>query len=280
MFADAVFAEPPFAALAAATIAGLAMSWNRKVRGFLPDDLPRPGRKQHPRPVPLAGIALLPALLAWLLPAGRWILAAAVTAVAVLGFVDDWYKERERDLDWRLKALVLGLAAAAVAGSTHDPLTAPWSWLCAWILVFVLTNAANFIDNTDGVAVAVTGTALLVATSGHGALAACGFCALGFLPWNWPRPTLFLGDAGAYALGLCAGAACAEGLPDAMALLPFAVLLVDFVQVVLVRLYLGLRPWIGDRRHLTHVAMNVGLPRVLVAPLLAGLTLGLVLLTD
>ena len=57
----------------------------------------------------------------------------------------------------------------------------------------------------------------------------------------------------------------------AAALAPVAVPVLDFAQVVAARLYLGFLPWIGDRRHLTHIAMNTGLPQVWVAPVFASL---------
>ncbi len=251
------------------TCAALAFWINRQVFGFLPDDLPRPGRKLHRRPVPLAGIALLPPILGWAIAADRWWFAGAAIAATAIGFVDDWYKELGRELGWRKKLLVLGLAAAAVAFEQVDPTATPWRWFGTWLLVVVLTNATNFLDNTDGVAAAVSSTSLVIASHGHGPMGAAGFAALAFLPWNWPRPLLFLGDSGAYLLGLCAGALAASDL-DAIG--AFAVQLGDFAQVVCARLYLGLPPWVGDRRHLTHIAQNLGLPAILVAPLFAAIT--------
>jgi UDP-N-acetylmuramyl pentapeptide phosphotransferase/UDP-N-acetylglucosamine-1-phosphate transferase len=260
------------AAPLAAAVVGIASWCNRRVFGFLPDDLPRPGRKLHPRAVPLAGIALLPVLLPFLCASGLWWLAAGVVAVALLGYADDWCKEKGRDFDWRLKALVLGLSAAAAATEAADPFAAPQRWCVCWAIAFVLTNATNFLDNTDGVSAALSATSLLLATGADGPLAAAGFAALGFLPWNWPRPVVFLGDAGAYALGLCAGVASGRALPSwPAAVLPFLVQFADFVQVVTARLALGVAPWIGDRRHLTHIAQNLGLPRWSVAPLLAAI---------
>ena len=57
-------------------------------------------------------------------------------------------------------------------------------------------------------------------------------------------------------------------------MLPFAVQIIDFVQVVTARLWLGIAPWHGDRRHLTHIVQNQGLRPVLVAPLFFLLALG------
>jgi UDP-N-acetylmuramyl pentapeptide phosphotransferase/UDP-N-acetylglucosamine-1-phosphate transferase len=220
--------------------------------------------------MPQAGVLLAPVLCTFLGLAGWWWLAGGVAVVALLGFADDWQKERGRDLDWRLKALLLGIGSALAATQVADPWSDPGRWLGACALAFVLTNATNFLDNTDGVAAALSATGLLLASGGDGPLAAAGWAALGFLPWNWPRPVLFLGDAGAYALGLCAGVASGLALPriDA-AFWPFALLYADFLQVVTARLWLGLPPWVGDRRHLTHIAHNLGLPRRLVAPAFA-----------
>lgn len=262
----AIYAVPIGAAITA-----IAFWVNRQVFGFLPDDLPRPGRKEHRRPIPLAGVALLPSILVFLVTAERWWLVGGAIAVASIGFLDDWQKELGRDLDWRIKLIVLTLAAAMVATGTVDPFVAPGLWCLACLCVLVLTNAANFLDNTDGVTSGMIGTGLLLGSAGQGPLAAAGYGALAFLPWNWPRPVLFLGDSGAYLLGLCAGAVCVERLPDGNALLPFCVPLLDFAQVVIARLMLGLPPWVGDRRHLTHIAQNLGLRRVLVAPVFTAL---------
>jgi UDP-N-acetylmuramyl pentapeptide phosphotransferase/UDP-N-acetylglucosamine-1-phosphate transferase len=261
----------PSLAMPIAFAAVAAGAWcNRRVVGWLPDDLPRPGRKQHGRPVPLAGILLLPAVAPWLAAAGEWwLLAAAVLATAV-GFLDDRGKERESDLDWRWKTAGLALAAGCAATAVAPPDAAPWQWLLAAGLVFAVGNATNFLDNADGVAATLSAVSLLLLGRGEPAAAAAGFAALGFLPWNWPRSRLFLGDSGAYLLGVCAGAfAARQVMAQPLQLLCVGVQLADFTQVITARLVLGLPPWVGDRRHLTHIAQNVGVPRLWVAPLFA-----------
>jgi UDP-N-acetylmuramyl pentapeptide phosphotransferase/UDP-N-acetylglucosamine-1-phosphate transferase len=248
---------------------------NRRLVGFLPDDPPRPGRKQHERPMPLAGIIVPLAVLPWLIADGAFCALAAVALAAAVGFVDDRGKEHGRDLGWRTKTgvlLAVAVAGACAAGHAPTALTADavTNLAIAAAVVFVLTNATNFLDNTDGVAAAVSGASLLLLAGERGWLLAGGFVALGFLPFNWPRPRVFLGDGGAYVLGALVGIAAAERVPATVG--AAAVQLADFVQVVTARVVLGRPPWVGDRRHLTHIAQNLGCPRWLVAPLFAALT--------
>jgi len=260
------------AALASAAATGLGELTNRRWRGWLPDDPPGPGRKQHGRPIPLAGIILLLLLVPWLCALGAWLLAAAVAVAGGIGYLDDRGKEHQRELDWRWKALALLLASGLVVADHRAVLANPWE-LALWVAAtFVLVNATNFLDNTDGVATALSATSLLWLTSGLGPAAPIAGAALGFLPWNWPRARVFLGDAGAYSLGIALAWALLARWPEGpRCLLGVAVQLVDFCQVVTARLVIGVAPWIGDRRHLTHVAQNWGLPRVWVAPVFAAL---------
>jgi UDP-GlcNAc:undecaprenyl-phosphate GlcNAc-1-phosphate transferase len=266
---------PAWAAAIATALLWLGDRCNRRWLGWLPDDPPRAGRKQHARPIPLAGVLLAPVALPWLWAAhdawrGAGWAALALALAAATGFLDDRGKEHGRDLDWRWKALGLGLAAAAAAAAVCKPSLVPLTWLALAAFVFVLTNAINFLDNTDGVASGLAAASLLAFAGTDGWPAAAGFAALAFVPWNWPRPRLFLGDAGAYALGTLLAIAVARPLQERWsALWLVAVPLADFAQVVVARLWLGHAPWVGDRRHLTHVAMNAGVPPVLVAPLFA-----------
>lgn len=259
---------------------------NRRVVGWLPDDPPKPGRKTHARPIPLAGVLLCPVILAWCIADRAWLPLAAIVIAAATGFEDDRRKEYagpldDGGLDWRIKAAGLLVAAGLVAWSAIDPVQEPWQFAFALGLTFVLTNAVNFLDNTDGVATGLAGSSLLCLGLGTGNptwVAAAGFAAVGFLPWNWPRPRVFLGDAGAYTLGLgCSHAIVQVVHLDPLLLLAVAVPLVDFVQVVTARIVLAHPPWVGDRRHLTHIAQNLGLPKTWCAPLFTLVAAGLAL---
>lgn len=248
---------------------GFALWWNRTRAALLPFDAPDDGRKRHGARVPLAGIALVPIVGAGCMAAGKIEAGWAALACGALGYVDDWTKEQRRDLDWKIKAAVLGTACCALAATHASPIADPlqFSWLLA--LAFLLVNATNFLDNTNGVAATLCATCLLCSGGANGPFAPVAFTALGFLPWNWPRARAFLGDAGAYALGIAVAAAALHSLDGPTGLWPFAILLFDFVQVVTVRVALGKKPWVGDRRHVTHWLLNLGAPAWAVAPLLA-----------
>jgi UDP-N-acetylmuramyl pentapeptide phosphotransferase/UDP-N-acetylglucosamine-1-phosphate transferase len=85
------------------------------------------------------------------------------------------------------------------------------------LCVTLYPNAFNFMDGINGIAAltaAVTGTVFAIAgvRSGDPASARWGAVAagasLGFLPWNFPKARIFMGDAGSVPLGflliLCA----------------------------------------------------------------------------
>lgn len=76
---------------------------------------------------------------------------------------------------------------------------------CVWTI-----NAANFMDGIHGVSsvtailaaiytLAITGFRLDTAIAPIALIVLASFA--GFLPWNFPRPQLFLGDSGSYFLG-------------------------------------------------------------------------------
>lgn len=249
----------------------LALAVHTRLRGFLPEDPPGP-RKQHDRPRPLLGAVPALAMLAacWACGAPPAMLLGLLL-VTLAGFLDD-ARKAAGGLAWPVRLAAQAAAAALLAGhlaAGHDVLVLA----ALGLLAVVLINAVNFLDNCDGVAVAVVATPLLLATTGTGWSAAGAFALLGFLPLNWPRPRAFLGDAGAYAAGhLLAATVLAWPDQGAGRLAPLAlavVPLLDFHQVVLARVWLGIRPWVADRRHLTHIAMNLGLPAAWVAPAFA-----------
>ncbi|MCA8942045.1 MAG: hypothetical protein KDB80_05740 [Planctomycetes bacterium] len=259
----------------AATAAALAIAWFAHVRwiGWIPEDVANARRKQHANAIPLIGfVPALASVIVCALHDRPW-LAAGCAVAGIVGFLDDRNKHAGDGIDWRAKAAGLVLAStlgwmSIEAPAPIDSVTA----LALWGCVFVIANAVNFLDNVHGVAATLGGLALWLGGDPTSiALAACWFA---FLPFNWPHGRLFLGDSGALSLGLLVGAttasrAVATGVdPDWFAMIaPAAIFWVDFVQVITARLWLGYAPWVADRRHLTHIAGNLGLPTWAQAPL-------------
>ena len=95
----------------------------------------------------------------------------------------------------------------------------------------------------------------------------CGALA-GFLPYNFPRATVFLGDAGSHLVGYWLAVLAilpnfySPRTPQAWAtlspLLILAVPLLDLGWVVLLRWRLGKPVYIGDTNHLSHRLVRRG----------------------
>ncbi len=131
-----------------------------------------------------------------------------------------------------------------------------------WLAGF--TNAFNFMDGIDGIAgltAAVSG--LVYAASGMAsdvsAVVALGVIiagsAVGFLPWNFPRARIFMGDAGSLVLGLLlAFTAVVADVAGSLSFPASVLLLGPFIfdtSITLVRRAIrGERVWRAHREHL------------------------------
>lgn len=224
---------------------------------------------------------------------------AGATALLLLGLADD-----RRNLPPGVRfggqaVLALGLSLW-VPGFRFAPLGVPPAVGVAaaafWIVA--LANAFNFLDNMNGLAagLAMIGLGTLGAialAAGHlpaalACLAVAGASA-GFLLHNFPAASIFMGDAGGLFLGFLSGSLsvllCGVLGPSAgddallpvrlLPLLAFAVPVYDLVTVIALRLQRGARPWVGDRNHVSHRLVALGLGRtraVLVLYALAAAT--------
>jgi len=201
----------------------------------------------------------------------------------ILGLIDD-----RRPLGPAIKLTVELLAAALVAafGLRIAEFLGPGLSVVVTVLwLVVVTNAMNFLDNMDGLAAGV-------AVIACGVLAAAGtaneqifvpvLCGLvlgavaGFLPYNFPPASVFMGDAGSLPIGylLAVLAALTTYYDPALHLQPFgfflpvvvlAVPLYDVTTVVWHRRRAGAPLFVGDRRHFSHRLTARGLsPRAAV----------------
>jgi UDP-GlcNAc:undecaprenyl-phosphate/decaprenyl-phosphate GlcNAc-1-phosphate transferase len=267
-------------------------------------------RRVHPVPTPTAGgvamyIGFLVALaLSRFLPffddsnrASPEPLAALLTCtmILVLGLVDDRYgvlwltKLTGQIFIGGILALSVPFTYFVVPGSGIVVLTQDTGAILTIVWVVLVTNAVNLIDGLDGLAAGMVTIAsaaffafMVQTTSLFGAASQaalfssiiCGIC-LGFLPWNFHRAKIFMGDSGSMLLGLLVAIATISGVGrnpyppsagdlavTAMPLIVVAlVLFVPFLDVVLAvirRTRRGVGIGVADKEHLHHRLLEIG----------------------
>ncbi len=281
--------------------AGLAMLSAVVVRGMIAlrvMDTPD-ARKAHDRPIPkgggvgivvafLVGVAVLYLFARFSRIANPYFLGVigAAVLIAVVALLDDLW-------DWpftvKLGAQVLAALAAVGTGVYVQDYRVPYvggfyiGWMgapatLAWILF--VTNAMNFIDGLNGLA---AGVALIAAAFLAGIAAFQGswfayFAALllvaglvGFLPFNFPRARIFMGDVGSQFCGFVLAmlgvvAARFDGVDLSLLLVPMLLsgVLFDVAFTLVRRALAGERLTVPHRGHLYQVAQRAGVPAVAV----------------
>jgi UDP-N-acetylmuramyl pentapeptide phosphotransferase/UDP-N-acetylglucosamine-1-phosphate transferase len=175
----------------------------------------------------------------------RLSLAAVALLATVLGALEDFHGVGV------LPRLVAQVALGAIFLACTWGLGAVPAWPGAIALIFFIagyTNAFNFMDGINGIsaaAVAVAGGSFIAIGALHGLpdLISIGVVlivvAVCFLPFNFPRARVFLGDSGSYSFGaVIACAAVAEwrwGIPTDTVLAPVAIYLADTATVIVRR---------------------------------------------
>lgn len=145
------------------------------------------------------------------------------------------------------------------------------SVLFSLIWLVGMTNTINFLDGLDGLATGVSGIAALILflvsissrinqpTTALLALILLGAC-LGFLRYNFYPAKIFLGDSGAYFLGMMLGSlAIISGAKLATALLVLGVPVIDALWSVVRRLAKGKSPFSADRGHFHYILLDAGM---------------------
>ena len=206
----------------------------------------------------------------------------ASVAIAIVALLDDIY-------DWKftvklaaqITAAVVAVGSGIYVSNYRIPNVGPLyiGWLGTPVTVLWLlfcTNAMNFIDGLDGLA---GGVALIAACFLAGIAAAHGgwfayFASLllaaglvGFLPFNFPRARIFMGDVGSQFCGftLAILAVVASRLSDvelSFLLVPMLLsgVLFDVAFTLVRRMLAGERLTEPHRGHLYQVAQRSGLP--------------------
>lgn len=253
-------------------------------------DIPRDYRRMHDHPIPRLGglaIALSFLLTAFLFvrmdPQMEGILLGSLV-ILVLGIVDDCITLKA------VPKLIVQIFAAMVVvqhGCTIRFLTDPFSAapgtyfdlgiLAGPVTVFwivLMTNAVNFIDGLDGLAVGVSSIAatsmlviaLLVSEENVAVILACllGSC-LGFIPYNFNPAKIFMGDTGSTFLGFILATMSIQGLFKMYAVIsfavPFLILGIPFFDItfaIIRRLWKHQNPMEADRGHIHHRLIDMG----------------------
>jgi Fuc2NAc and GlcNAc transferase len=211
------------------------------------------------------------AVIALRVPGGGHLAAllAMVTALSVLGFIDD-ARHLSPLLRFTAQVLICGLAVTFGLGDRVlilpglSPLGPSVLAIPLWTIILVLlVNIFNFMDGIDGLvagqtllaAVVLSAIALLIG-SPLLALAAATLAGTvaGFLPFNWSPARCFMGDAGSY---FCGGALAGlwlfgqrRGLSPVLEALPASAFLLDALITLVRRTTTGERPWRAHRSHL------------------------------
>lgn len=271
-------------------------------------------RDVHQRPTPrLGGVAMFIGILVAMIFAGTlgqfaqvfagrtqlWVLLGACALIAVVGVLDDLL-----DLDWMVKLGAQLAAAGILAWNGAQIISLPFgdtlvvgsptvNFVLTVFLMTLVMNAINFVDGLDGL---VAGVAIIsnaaffiytqLLTAQLGADPSITLAALiaavvvgisvGFLPFNWHRARMFMGDTGALLIGLLMATSTvsvtgqlnpaqldqklvlASYIPIILPIAVLAVPLADFTLAVCRRLLAGKSPFAADRRHLHHRLLDMG----------------------
>lgn len=224
-------------------------------------------------------------------------LGLAALIIVVLGLIDDRFglDAPTKFVGQILAAGVMSLQGVSIAWLPINGTTILDPVLSMAVTVFIVVlsiNAVNMVDGLDGLAASIVGvgatafftyTYFLSVANGYqrAALATLvsaalvGVCA-GFLPHNWFRARVFMGDTGSMLLGLlmAASSVMVTGQVDPGALengsllpaflpiiLPFSILavpLTDLALAVIRRSRKGRSPFSPDKQHLHHRLLKLG----------------------
>jgi len=230
---------------------------------------PNPIVPQHTKPVAYLGGAGLAVAIAAGIGGGQVAVPLFIwlpgTLFLVLGVIDDLRPFRA-GTKLALQSVVAALAVllgfrADISGIAIVDAFAAFLWIIA------LVNAVNVTDVCDGLVAGVSvplflALALLNPARAPLALAVAGAC-IGFLFFNRPPATIFLGDGGSHLLGFLAAALTPLSIRSfPAALLVMGVFFFELVFLIFVRTRKGLRWWLGSRDHFALRLQAAGLSKV------------------
>ena len=257
-----------------------ALTWGARHYALRRNLLDQPGeRRSHGVATPRGGgIAIvLTLLLATAVSALVWPTAWATLGVFGLGLLlvagIGWWDDH-RPLPAVRRLLVHLVAATLLAALVWQASGNPWQALLALLFTTSLINIWNFMDGINGIATTqaiLAGLAFAVVMPMPFALAGLvlALACLGFLPFNYPRARIFMGDVGSGALGyaiaaLVCLASVVTGINWLLLLVPLTGFLVDAGFTLVSRMLSGQRWMEPHTQHLYQRAVQAGLSHTLV----------------
>lgn len=195
------------------------------------------------------------------------LLLAGTGLIFLVGLLDDFLHLKP------YVRIVFEIAAAGLALSGGidgiNPVSVAGGVALIWIVL--VSNAVNLIDGADGVASSVVGAVtfiggLFLASVGDFYMATLlwsltAVC-VGFLVFNWPPASIFMGDSGSLVLGYLLAVFALEvgyiagpsfpGLPYVVAFSFVAVPFLDASFVAMIRILVGQNPAKGGTHHIHH----------------------------
>ena len=238
-------------------------------------DVPN-GRKEHSIPTArTGGLAFFVAFFVFLMlsPVGTELkisLLPLCTAVFLVGLFDDACGLSPIR---KLTGQISGAAIYVFFSGFESPLVGAFTLL--WIVF--LSNAINLTDGLNGLAGGISATqslclACVSVLLNNREVMICSLLLfasiVGFLPSNFPRARIFMGDCGALFLGATLGALSSRlviedgGILGVISvLLIFRIPIADTLQSFFRRTLRGKNPFAADRGHFHHRLVDIGFTR-------------------
>lgn len=244
-------------------------------------------RKVHANPIPRIGgmafgFAALLSIFFWV-PQDPIMAPVLISALIILGF-GIWDDRANLNYKIKLVGQLLAIFVVVLIGQIHfeqipfiDEGEAPL-WLTVSLTVVFLVGASNAVNLSDGLDGLAGGLAFLsfagiayLAYLSHDTtvlILAAGFLGglLGFLRYNTYPARIFMGDAGSQLLGFSMGVLVLllsdpsrDPFPVSVGLLVLGLPFLDTIAVMGQRLAKGRSPFIGDRNHVHHKLLALGL---------------------
>ncbi len=243
-------------------------------------------RKVHLKPIPrIGGVAFFLSILVVNVifnksPVVEKILFGGLL-VFLVGLLDDFVELKPKPKFWlTFLAVLIAVILGVRVGIWRIPYTKIiikgfWSDVITFVWLLGITNAMNFIDGLDGLAGGVSvisSFSLLVISLLLGRiemallLSSILGAVLGFLFYNFPPASIFMGDSGAMFLGFILGAISVIGVLKISTVInlffPIIVLgfpVLDTAFSIIRRILEGRAPWKYDKDHIHHRFLRVGM---------------------